>query len=252
MLILERLNILAAVFLAYRLWRAGLWRKYLALFCFFCFFALALAVSQAIRRNTNLFAEFYIGSVPLHWIFYGWTVSELFHQTLADYKGIATAGTWAVRVVIALALGASLLSVGLDWHARGQAFPILYFIHLAERIYFTAVALLIVGLLAFLLWFPVQMRRNALVLAAGFGCLFLAKALVLLLRNLAGPQVAIALSAAQHTATLACLASWSFLLSPAGEERKGAARPATDPEQAARLVRQLDRINVALLRTAGR
>ena len=252
MLNLERLNILAAAFLAYRLWRTSLWRKYPALFSLVLFFTLALAVSQAIPRNKNLFAEFYIASVPLHWIFYGWAVLEVFRHVLAEHRGIATAGAWAVRIVIALALGASLLSTGLDWHARGQAFPILYFIHLAERVYFTVVALLILGLLAFLLWFPVQLRRNALVLAAGFGGLFLAKALVLLLRNLAGPQVATALSAAQHTATLACLAAWSVFISPAGEERKSAARPPSDPEQAARLVRQLDRMNEALLRTAGR
>lgn len=248
---IEWLNIAASAALAIRLWTSGLWRNYPAFFALFCFFPLPLTLLQFIPRNTNRYAEVYFASVPLHWLFYGAAIYEIFRQVLKDHPGIESFGRWTLAGGVAVSFTVAIASLALEWSSRGQKFPILYFCHLFERAYSTTATLLILLLLAVLLWFPIVLKRNMLYIAAGFGFLFLSKTLALLLRNLAGPGAATVLGDWLQVAFLVCICAWTVMLSPAGERVRSAARRLSSPEETARLMRQLDRMNEALLRAGG-
>jgi len=249
---LEWLVVAAGIVLVLRLWTFGLWRVYPALFLLFCYFPLPIAALQFIPRNTNRYAYAYFATQPLYWLLYGAVIYEIFRNVLKEHRGIASAGRWTLAIGLALSFAVTLASLGLEWSARNQKFPILYFFHLFERTYFTTALLLILLLLVLLLWFPIVLRRNLLHLTAGLAVFFLARSIVYLLRNLAGPESALAVSAANQAVSVVWITALCVLLAPAGEAVRSVARRPSTPEDTDRLVRQLDRINETLLRAGSR
>jgi hypothetical protein len=123
-------------------------------------------------------------------------------------------------------------------------------VHVTERAIGTALALLILMMAIFLSWFPVPVSRNLILLVFGWGVLLVGRSSILVLRNSMGPEtVAIASAGLLGIATVVKL-TWAVRLRPSGEETALTVRHVVEPEEAERLVRRLDAMNSALIRSS--
>jgi len=248
----EWANIVACLALALRMFRIGLIRRYPALAAFLLMSPLVLAILQFLPRNTNLYAQVYFTLIPLQWGLYFALAYEAYRRVLEEHTGIASAGRWLVSVGMALSLAVTALSLTAEMGAADQRFPILLAIHTAERAIDTALTLLLAILLVFTLYFPVLLRRNSLLLVTGLTAYFLSKSLILLLRNLLGPETAEVFSLGNQLVNLAVVSVWLLRLVRLESDRESGPRASVPRERAEQMLRQLGALNQVLLRGNGR
>lgn len=248
----EWANVVASLALAFRIFRIGLVPRYPTLAVFLLMSPLVLAILQFLPRNTNLYAKFYFTLIPLQWALYFALAYEAYRRVLEEHPGIASAGRWLVSVGLVLALAVTALSLTAEWGAGPQRFPVLLAIHTAERAGATALTLLLALLLGFALYFPVLLRRNSLLLVTGLTAFFLSKSLILLLRNLLGPETAQVFSLGNQLVNLAVVGMWMVQLVRPASDRESGPRAAVSRERAEQMLRQLGALNQVLLRGNGR
>lgn len=251
-IVVEWLNIFVALALAWKLWRSGLRTTYPVLFVFLTFSSLALIVFESLPRGTNLYAKVYFALTPLHWLLYFGLAYEIYRRVLEEHQGIATAGRWVVTVGIAVSALVTAGTMLAELSAREQKYPILLAFHVTERAVATALALLLLILSAFLLYFPVLLRRNSLLIVTGLTVYFLFKALLLLMRNMLGPGTIIVISAANQTLYLVITATWLLRLIPQPADAMSGPRASVPKERAEEMLRRLGQMNEVLLRSSGR
>lgn len=249
---IEWLNIFVALALALKLWRSGLRATYPVLFVFLIFSSAALMVYESLPRGTNLYAKVYFALTPLHWMLYFGLAYEIYRRVLEEHRGIATAGRWVVTAGIGISALVTAATMLAELSARPQKYPILLAFHVTERAVVTALALLLIILSAFLLYFPVLLRRNSLLIVTGLTIFFLFKALLLLMRNILGPDTVMVVSAANQTLYLAITATWLFRLIPHSADAMSGPRATVPKERAEEMLRRLGQMNEVLLRSSGR
>jgi hypothetical protein len=228
----------------------GLFRKYTA-FALFIGFEIAFAVvTIRIQTNTTLYAYWYFVNAFLRWTLISFIVVGLYREALRELPGLATAGRWVLSGGIGAAAIVSVFSLQADLVNRAQKFPILLAVHVTERAIATTLALLILIMVAFLSWFPVKLSRNVISLLFGWGVILVCRSSILIFRNAVGPQTALGVGVAILGITLLTNVFWALRLRPAGEARAETVRRVAEPEQAERLVRRLDAMNSALIRSS--
>ncbi|MCC6292396.1 MAG: hypothetical protein IT164_07115 [Bryobacterales bacterium] len=249
--LLEGCYVAVSLALAARLLRNGMSRRYGVLTAFLAFSALTLIGFYFLPRRTNLYAQVYFALVPLNWGFYFALAYEAYRRALEDHPGIATAGRWVVSGGLVLAVLATSVTLLVDLSAGTQRFPVLFAVHVAERAVATTITLLLAVLTGFLLYFPVLLRRNSLLLVTGLTLYFLGKALLLLLRNLLGPATVEVLSTVNQGLNLVIVSLWFLRIAPE-IPGPGGRRPTVPNEQAEEMLRRLGRLNEVLTRGPGR
>lgn len=248
----EWANIVAFLLLAVRVFHLGLVPRYPMLALFLVVSPLALFVFEFLPRNTNLYAKVYFTLLPLHWVLYFALAYEAYRRALEEHTGLASAGRWLVSVGLLLALTVTALSLTAELGAQPQKFPILLAIHTAERAIATVLTLLLSFLLGFTLYFPVLLRRNSLLLVTGLTAFFLSKSLILLLRNLLGPETTEVFSLGNQLVILAVVGLWTWQLVRPESDRESGPRASVERERAEQMLRQLGALNQMLLRGNGR
>jgi hypothetical protein len=209
--------------------------------------SLALA---GIKYGTTVYGWVYILTAPVIWVCYILVVKELYTLILSSYKGIATFGRYTLAVALG---GAMLISGGIllfDVWNNADRFPVLLAVFATERGIVSSLLLLLMAVTAFLLWFPVPLKRNVIVYSLVYFVYFLSKAAALFIRNTVGPNVIQLVNIAVLGAASVCLISWIFFLNREGEMETVKSRPQWNPEAEQRLLQQLDSINASLLRSA--
>jgi hypothetical protein len=115
----------------------------------------------------------------------------------------------------------------------------------------TVLLLTLLAMLAFLLWFPVDVPRNLVVFSAGYLIYFAVRSLSLFMQYFSPDWVPV-ISVAILVVSAGCCFYWLFFLSVAGETAKVRIGHSWKPQEQERLLVQLDAINATLLRSARR
>lgn len=176
---------------------------------------------------------------------------QLWQLALTAYPALARFGR---RILIYL-LGASLLiaAAGLFFEpARSgihafSGFP--HYFNAFEGAVDSMTVVFLIAAAAFLLWFPVEVSRNAAVFMGGFVLYSLQRRVVLFLVN-AYPGSSQVLSAVTLICELCCLIFWLAAVRHGGETLKTVTGHRWNPAETTRLLGQLDAINARLQQMA--
>lgn len=243
-------NLLLSALAVVRLVANGLTRKYSYLTAFLAFSVLRGAFAVWAPLTPRMYLLTYKVTEPVVWIFYFLVTLEIYTLVFNNYPALRTTGRWVLMTLTTLSAIIALASLYVDVSGSVPAGFNLRFVHIAERGVTSALALLILSMTGFLLWYPMRLPRNIIVHSLLFSVYFLTKSFLLLGRNVLGLQSAQIVSSYIQLLGAFCLLGWLILLSRRGEEVIVRLRRSWDPEEEERLRGQLTQINAALARFA--
>ena len=191
--------------------------------------------------------QVYAATQSLKWILSFWFVLELYGRVLAPQPALAKFARGTVSVLLAVSSAISLTNIyvghpsSLEWDWIATAF------YRFDRTVDSTVAIFLLLISAFLLWFPVKASRNAASYMTGFTVYFFARWANLLATDL-WPQYTRGLSAANLGMAFACMAFWVLVMRPEGEAVVTVIGHRWNPAEGERLILQLDAANTRLAR----
>lgn len=231
-------------------------------FCVFLSWGVMWSLVMFMARGRFDYRITWIAATAGYWVLSLCIVYALLQAILAGLEGIRSFSKKFLSATFISVVVISLLTIRLDVAVSGSSGYLAGFgdsVGRAVRITFdldrvisTVALLLLVVILGFVLWFPVQMPRNLAVFSVGFIVYFAAYTGLLLTRGMWSRQVLVLVSNVTLFITTACYAYWAIFLTRQGETvpvRLGHGWHA--PEQD-RLIGQLEAMNASLLRAARR
>ena len=236
----------ALVGLFFRIWWTALYRVYVY---FFGYLAVALAqtcVPAFLAFDSPRYRDAWLVTEALSVCFYVLIVLELYAIVFHNLAGIATLSHRYIQVALGAAILISLLLLGLEKTRGGMVAHLLTF----ERAVVFSLVLFVLLITAFLLYYPVPLKRNVIVYSIGYAVYFLAKASSIFVYNL-GYYWNRIVGNIWIAASLACLLFWLFALNRRGETQTVVIGHQWNPTDEERLLAHLRAININLLR-AGR
>lgn len=240
----------AQLVLLLRLGTMGLAKSYR----FFCLYLLVRLVKTSallfLDRSTDAYGWTYVSFVPITGILVVLVVLELYGLVLRDHPGIVTLGRWVVSGGLVLAFVIAVVSLYPDLGNPAEKYPILLYFNVFQRALDSALLVFLLLLTAFLVWFPVPLSRNIILHTIVFGTYFSSEALLLLIRNVVGPDPTRILSTINLGVESFCLVAWILFLNRKGEQKSVVFGHRWRLEDSEHLVEQLNTVNSALLRTA--
>jgi|SRR5687768_9668340 len=246
------LSTLVSAALVLRLVREKLHKSYK----FFCIWLIAEVIRATVLLSmpprSSLFGYTFFFTEPVIWILYFLIIWELYSLVLKHHPGIAAAGHWTM--VAGLLIAAVFVGIGLrgDLSNPGQPYPLLTLLHVAGRAIVSTLGVFLLLVTLVVAWFPIPLSRNIVYYCVGYAIFFCMKAVLLLGRNVIGPQVAQYLSIVNQVVATGCIVFWLMRLSRSGEYVSRSAGARWSPGKASRLLAQLNRINEALLNNSSR
>jgi hypothetical protein len=184
------------------------------------------------------------------WVLYVLVVLELCSLTLKEYRGIQVLGRWTLYGSLIVSVFLSTITVLPTWiRSREPAISLQRFL-MVERGIDSALVLLLLLLLAFLVFFPIQLTKNVTTHAVLYFIFFLSSSMGILIVNLAGRQISYVMSTCLMGATDLCLIAWLLLIRREGEQKMIVIRHQMPSVDEARLIEQLESINATLLRAS--
>lgn len=245
------LSTAATIVLILRLWQEGLYRKYRYFFVYLIADAAKALILMSLNPHHLAYGIIFVAFEPVSWLLYILITLELYGLVLSTHVGIADLGRRFVQLALAAAIGIAMLSGWLvDFNGPVGKSWILHYTFILDRTVVSSVVLLLFLLAAFLVWFSVELSRNAAVYCLGYFVYFLSKSFTLLTRNVLGESWTRPLSTATLAVCCFCLVLWLLTLNRKGEELRIAPGSSFRPHQKEHLVGQLDSINASLLRLA--
>jgi hypothetical protein len=240
------LSLLAIV----KLWRTGLYRKYLALLAFLIF-TLFLSLSILVlfkNSNSPVYRTFWEVTQPFSWLFSVWVVLELYSLILERHKGLATFGRWIQYAGFAVSTLISLLVMlpQIPVDARRGRIVIIYYYGIERGVDFGMLVFLLF-ILAWLTQYPVPLSRNVIVHSFVYTTLFLTNSIAMFARIFFRTQLWEAIVPVMTGIFALCVLTWLIFLTPKGEEiRVRLPRFSTEHEE--RVLEQLETLNRTLLK----
>jgi hypothetical protein len=240
--------VLGSATAAIKLYYCGLHRLYP-----FFFLYLVLHIPNTIwplflSRTSYTYQKVWIVTDPVFLILYVMLVIELYRLVLNKYRGLYTLGRWAVYGISAISVAISAISLIPKLTPElPQSTKVMGYVFALERGVNTSLAIFLILLLLFLSLFPIKLSRNVRVHALVYPLFFLSNTFALLLRGLWGLKRATELNIAMLAVSVVALATWTLLLSPAGEEVPGVISPMPKAYEQ-RLLERLNSLNATLLR----
>lgn len=227
--------------------RNGLFRVYRFLFAYLLVdggFSIALLT---LRNGTQRYFLAYVAEQSSKTILAVFVVLELYQVALAAHPALAR----FVRDVVAYVLmAAAVIASGgllLDNSTPGRRRQLLHHFLTFERTMHAWMLVFLLLIMTFMVWFPVQLRKNTVLYLTGFVVYFLARSLGLLVTSLS-PELTGYMSLAMLLVASACMLIWTFALRPAGETQTIVVGHRWDPGAMDHLLGQLTAINNRLLR----
>jgi hypothetical protein len=241
------LNIAAALFLIFRVYRSGLISLYPALFTYFLADIVEQIAQLAFGHGGRIYAQIYFVGQSLKIALAILVVLELYQLALAKQPALARFGTRTLGYVFAIAIVAGIANFFINTGtSEGQNKRLIQFLRLENTM--DLVTLVILALITgFLLWFPVRSSRNVALCLGGF-VLYTFERWAGLVFTSFWPQWTHPLSIAMLSASFCCLALWSFAFRLTGEVTTVVTGHRWNPAEAERLTVQLDAINARLVR----
>lgn len=245
------LSTAATILLIVKLWRERLSAKYRFFFAYLIVDAAKAVVLMALNPHHPAYGIVFVSLEPVFWLLYLLITLELYSLVLTDRNGIAVMGRRFVQVALAGAVGVAVLSTWLvDFNGPAGKSWILHYTFILDRTVVSSVVLFLFLLALFLVWFPIELSRNATAYCLGYFLYFLSKSFTLLTRNVLGESWTRPLSTATLAVCCLCLLLWLLVLNRKGEAVRVMPGGYLRPHEKDRLVGQLDSINASLLRLA--
>jgi hypothetical protein len=197
------------------------------------------------------------------WILSLWIVYSLLSAILQTFPGILRISRMLLNAIFSLALVLALLTIKPEYLAAGAekfADPIdrmLIVWYVLDRVISMTAILVLLAILVFILWFPVQMPKNLAVFSVGLVIYFGAKTALWLLRTYMSHKKVSHESVSLVTTTIsfvlsACFAYWIVFITPKGQTTEVRIGHSWRTDEQDRLLGQLESMNAALLRSARR
>jgi|SRR5579875_177600 len=196
------------------------------------------------------------------WVLTLWIVYAVLSGVLRNLPGVLRFSRKLLNTTFLIAIIASLWTARAEYTASvGAAAPVTKLGHLVaitfvvNRAVCTAELVIILAILVFVLWFPVQIAKNLAVLVVGLVIYFSSTTVSWLAWSFwstGGPRSVHAIDDIVAFVLALCLAYWTVFISNAGESvpvRIGHSWQAREQE---RLMVQLETMNASLLRAARR
>jgi hypothetical protein len=201
---------------------------------------------------------FWMPLQAVSWVLSLWMVYALLSEILKSLPGILRFSRVLLNVVFAVAVLLALLTVFPEYSVAGGAkFP-----HLTDRLLIASFAmsraiamaalLVLACILAFILWFPVEMHRNLAAFSVGLVIYFTAKVGLFLARSYLSPQNSRLLSTTMAFLAATCLLYWIVFITRSGQAIRVRWGHSWRLEEQRRLMTQLESTNTALLRSTAR
>jgi hypothetical protein len=236
------------------------------IFCIFLAFDLLFSIVswvEELLHNPRLdYRITWICLSVVGWILSLCLVYGLLQAILAGLPGILHFSRKLLNVTFIAVVMVSLLTIKLDVAVSGTSGylaefvdPIGRAVRMAfdlERVISTVALLVLVLILIFVLWFPVQMARNLAIFSIGCVVYFAAKTGLLLTRGLWSEQTLFIVSNIIAFVLAGCYAYWAIFISREGEAARVRIGHRWDAGEQQRLIGQLEAMNASLLRAARR
>ena len=226
-------------------------------FCLFLVWDLVQSVvAAALASHPDVYRVVWIGLRVVAWVLSLWTVYALLDAVLAKYPGVLRFSKVLLNSSLSIALLIALGTARAEYDASSLAsFPkpidrAIGVTLVLERAISMAAVLVLIVILGFILWFPVQMPKNLAVFSVGFVVYFSLITALLLVQNLWSHGISQTISDLITLAPSGCYIYWLTFLSTQGESepvRMGHSWQTSDQE---RLIGRLEAMNSALLRAA--
>jgi hypothetical protein len=244
------------LFWAYRLWDAGLVKRYKALFAYLILGAAFTVASYVLYVSEGLFGHsyewFWIIVRPLVWVLFFLVVYECYGRMVEGYGAVKRLGQLVMYGAIGsvAAVIAYLLIANPYLSTERNELRRLWLVQ--EQSVYLSVAACIFALLVFQRFFELNVLKNVRLVFSVFGLYFAGTAALLMLRSLLGAGFGSTLDISVWALYLLCMAVGAFQFSQAGETI------AVDPrlagsESYTRTLRfaqeRLDSVNLQLMRT---
>jgi hypothetical protein len=246
------LNLGASLALLIRLGLCHLVRVYRWLTAYLLAYALAFLVTAPIPIRSRLYGDIYMLAEITNVILSILAVRELVGLALTAHPALAVFARKAVGVTMGLAALLAAGGVMLDSNILPGQSRLMHRFFTAERsLDFTLLVVLLV-ISAFMLWYPVKVRRNIVFYIGGFAVFYLSRTFGLLMINLLPPASLKAITNVLMSCSVCCLIAWLFGLRRENEDTATVVGHRWDPAAMERLSGQLDAINATLVRFARR
>lgn len=253
--ILQWASLLGSLLTAVKLYRSGLYRRYIVFFAYFLFrIPKAIYPLFADIKSANYFF-FWVFTEPLVWLFYVLIVLELCRLVLERHRGFYTLGKWAMGLGMAVSVTLSILSV----LAKFKAAPaqrsislhnsILGYFYATDRGVTFCLAIFLLLMLLLLSRYPVRLSQNVVVHTTLYTIFFLSNTLTVILGSVFGLHLFIIFDTGLSTVSALCILAWLIFLTPKGEEVR-VNIPHFAPENEKRILYHLDALNSTLLKVA--
>jgi hypothetical protein len=250
--LLAVISALGSALTAFKLYHAGLHRRYRIFFAYLVFRVPYIFCAFFRDTQPGFYAWFFVLSEPLVMIFYVLIVLELYRLVLERYRGLYTLGRWAMGVAMALALGVSLASLRMATD-HGQKFSWIISELKVEARLDLAIVLFILLIIWFLSRYPIRLNRNVVVHTIVYSVFFFANSVGLVLWLFQIKIQDAVLNARINTGLMgiasACAIAWWLGLTQKGEEVQ-VHLPSLGPGAERRVLQQLEALNATLLKAS--
>jgi hypothetical protein len=193
----------------------------------------------------------YLSSRPIYWFLYIAMVYALARVIMRSVPGVYDLSRKVLQVsfIAAVVVGGAVFVLGRAPSSHSDPLHVLTLLgrNLERSVTLTAL-LLLLGVLGFMLWFPVQVPRNLAVFSGAYLVFFTATVIALFLGDFfrVGNSARI-LSRAIEVISALCYCWWLFTLSKAGEQEPVRLGHGWKPAEQEKLMTKLNAINEALL-----
>jgi hypothetical protein len=236
------------------------------IFCIFLAFDLFFSVVswlEELIHNPRLdYRITWISLSVIGWILSLCLVYGLLQAILAGLPGILRFSRKLLNVTFIAVVVVTLLTMRIDvavagasGYLTGFVDPVGKAVRIAfdlERVISTVALFVLLLILVFVLWFPVQMSRNLAIFSIGFVIYFAAKTGLMLTRGFWSQQSLLLASNLIAFTLTACYAYWTIFITREGESTSVRIGHRWDTGQQQRLIGQLEAMNASLLRAARR
>jgi hypothetical protein len=229
---------------------SGLWRRYKFFTTYVaveCGLGLTgLLIRSSSRPDANkIYAWLYVLTEPITWILQFLALLEIYNLVLKPHRGIATLGRWALTAGLGISVILSGLTLGWNLELKGP--PLLEQYLVVARFVTGTLLVFVLLIIVFLVYFPVSLNRNTVLHCGVFAAYFFIKTVSLTVRNVMGVEYTSIENLTKATFVSLCFLVWIVFLNRRGETEIVKAGHGSNPDDEARLLRQLDAINDTLL-----
>ena len=247
---LSYLPLIGFAALSAKLLASGLWRTYRWFSAYLVFETLRILFSFFVSHRSNLYARFYFVSEPLIWLLSMLAVLEVYGMVLKSRPGIANWGRTGIfgAMVLSLVVSALMSSAGAQ-HPEIR-YRLLHSFFLLSRFVTASLLLFLLAITAFLVWFPIALKRNTVLHCCLFAVFFLSKTVVFVVITIFGVTSIMPVDSALFIAVALCTGTWLIWLNQKGEEVPVTIGHSWNRDDETRVLAQLDAINTALLNSA--